>query len=91
MRLAGRIRAAVEHAAFPNHLRLTVSVGVACTDDAAKFDELFQAADAALYEAKNRGRNQVRATEGFSGSVSEEAAEHSDAEAEAEARTKAGS
>lgn len=71
MRLAGRIRAAVEHATFPNHLRLTVSLGVACTSDAARFDDLFQAADAALYEAKNRGRNQVRAAEGLDTALAE--------------------
>lgn len=61
MRLAGRIRAAVERAVFPNHLHLTVSIGVACTDDAERFDDLFQAADAALYQAKGQGRNQVQA------------------------------
>ncbi len=61
MRLAGRIRAAVERAAFPNHLRLTVSIGVACTDDADRFDDLFRAADGALYQAKHQGRNQVQA------------------------------
>jgi diguanylate cyclase (GGDEF)-like protein len=61
MRLAGRIRSAVEHASFPNDLRLTVSIGVASTTDAEEFAELFERADAALYEAKRRGRNRVEA------------------------------
>jgi len=61
MRLAGRIRTAVEQAVFPSELRLTVSIGVACTDDAERFSQLFELADSALYQAKRGGRNQVRA------------------------------
>lgn len=61
MRLAGRIRTAVEQAAFPSDLRLTVSIGVACTNDAERFGDLIELADSALYEAKGAGRNQVRA------------------------------
>jgi diguanylate cyclase (GGDEF)-like protein len=60
MRLAGRIRSAVESAVFPNDLKLTVSIGVACTNDPEKFDRLFEVADTALYEAKRAGRNQVQ-------------------------------
>ncbi|HEX6547287.1 MAG TPA: sensor domain-containing diguanylate cyclase [Candidatus Dormibacteraeota bacterium] len=61
MRLAGRIRSAVEHAVFPNDLKLTVSIGVASTSDAEQFAELFERADHALYEAKRAGRNRVQA------------------------------
>ena len=61
MRLAGRIRTAVEQAVFPSGLRLTVSIGVACTDDAERFGNLFELADSALYKAKRSGRNQVQA------------------------------
>jgi diguanylate cyclase (GGDEF)-like protein len=84
MRLAGRIRAAVERAVFPNQLHVTVSVGVACTDDAGRFDELFEAADAALYEAKGMGRNQVRAATALSGPVPEAVIEALEAEAHTE-------
>ena len=61
MRLAGRIRAAVEKAVFPSQLRLTVSIGVACTDDPERLDDLFELADGALYQAKRGGRNRVEA------------------------------
>ena len=55
---AERVRAAV--AVLRDPLPLTVSVGV-CSfpDDAASARELFERADAALYEAKRRGRNRV--------------------------------
>ena len=59
MRLAGRIRTAVEASAFPNGLNLTVSIGVAATDDPERFGELFERADGALYDAKRQGRNRV--------------------------------
>jgi diguanylate cyclase (GGDEF)-like protein len=44
-----------------NHQTVTVSVGVACTNpnDAHRPDDLIEAADAALYAAKRRGRNMV--------------------------------
>lgn len=57
--LAERIRAKVAAATFPGGLKLTISLGVAATDDPALFTQLIDRADQALYEAKQSGRNQV--------------------------------
>jgi diguanylate cyclase (GGDEF)-like protein len=57
--LADRIRASVEQAVFPDNLKLTISVGVAATEDESQFTTLMEKADEALYEAKERGRNRV--------------------------------
>lgn len=65
MLVAQRLRRAVEQARFfagspnaPEHL--TISIGVAIFDNDAQFKrELIEAADAALYSAKNTGRNSV--------------------------------
>jgi len=65
MLVAQRLRRAVEQAKFfagspraPEHL--TISIGVAVFDVDAQFKrDLIDASDAALYEAKRRGRNQV--------------------------------
>jgi diguanylate cyclase (GGDEF)-like protein len=59
------VRAAVEGLAMPHctssHQIVTVSVGVACTkpNDIQRPGDLIEAADAALYAAKHRGRNAV--------------------------------
>jgi diguanylate cyclase (GGDEF)-like protein len=59
------VRAAVQNLALPHrtssHLYVTVSVGVACSkpNDALRPGDLIEAADAALYAAKHRGRNTV--------------------------------
>ena len=65
LNVANRIRRAVESARFfagspnaPEHL--SISVGIAMFGTDARFKrELIEAADAALYEAKHLGRNQV--------------------------------
>ncbi len=65
MLVAQRLRRAVEQAKFfagsPRATEhLTISIGVAVYDIDAQFKrDLIDAADAALYEAKRRGRNQV--------------------------------
>jgi diguanylate cyclase (GGDEF)-like protein len=59
------VRSAVGELALPhatsNHEYVTVSVGVACTkpNDSQRPGDLIEAADAALYSAKHRGRNTV--------------------------------
>jgi len=58
--LAERIRTKVAAATFPGGLKLTISIGVAATDDPALFTSLMEHADKALYAAKQGGRNQVR-------------------------------
>lgn len=58
--LAERVRAKVAAATFPGGLKLTISVGVAATEEPALFTQLIDRADQALYAAKQGGRNQVR-------------------------------
>jgi diguanylate cyclase (GGDEF)-like protein len=59
------VRSAVADLALPhatsNHRHVTVSIGVACTkpNDSLHPGDLIEAADAALYSAKHRGRNNV--------------------------------
>jgi diguanylate cyclase (GGDEF)-like protein len=59
--LAERLRAAVDEATAGG-VRVTMSFGVSANDphEAFDYDQLFDRADAALYEAKRGGRNQSR-------------------------------
>src|SRR3954452_12996049 len=56
--VAERLRSTLEQA-LPGGLAVTASFGVAGAVGAARFDDLFAEADAALYRAKDRGRNRV--------------------------------
>jgi diguanylate cyclase (GGDEF)-like protein len=63
--VAERIRLAVEDTEFQfsgGNIRLTVSLGVAAYPESAidSQTELVQTADAAMYEAKKAGKNQVK-------------------------------
>jgi diguanylate cyclase (GGDEF)-like protein len=65
MEIGEMVRAAVEGLAMPHatssYQTITVSVGVACTrpNNTQQPGDLIEAADAALYAAKHRGRNAV--------------------------------
>jgi diguanylate cyclase (GGDEF)-like protein len=66
LEIAERVRHAVEEAR-PGELELTISAGVAAEAGGhISYDELFRAADAALLEAKRRGRNRVETAGGLS-------------------------
>jgi diguanylate cyclase (GGDEF)-like protein len=59
--IAEKIREIIETYAFDHGIHVTASFGVSTLKGHGVLDELFQSADKALYEAKNNGRNQVRA------------------------------
>lgn len=60
MMVAERLRRAVAEQSGPNDIRVTVSVGVACYPEHSKLaDGLIAASDAAMYRAKNAGKNRV--------------------------------
>lgn len=57
--MAEALRRAVEEAAFPEVGRKTISVGVATLGGNESIEDMVSRADAALYAAKNGGRNRV--------------------------------
>lgn len=62
--IAERIRRQIERTEFP-HRNITISIGIAnCTADINSPEDLIWAADRALYQAKDRGRNNVRIFDG---------------------------
>jgi diguanylate cyclase (GGDEF)-like protein len=63
--IAERLRQRVEHTEFPKR-RVTISIGIAsCSNEVETPTDIISAADHALYEAKNHGRNRVRIYDGF--------------------------
>lgn len=50
---------AIPHLTSPVKSFLTVSIGVALSSGLANAEDLIKRADAALYQAKERGRNRV--------------------------------
>jgi diguanylate cyclase (GGDEF)-like protein len=65
MEIGETVRASIQNLKLPhvmsNYLTITASVGVACTRPSSlqRPGDLIEAADAALYAAKHRGRNNV--------------------------------
>jgi diguanylate cyclase (GGDEF)-like protein len=69
--IAERLRQRIEHTEFPRR-KVTVSIGIAsCSNEIDTPTDVIGAADHALYEAKNDGRNNVRIYDGFGKSFSE--------------------
>ena len=69
--IAERIRQRIERTTFPGRL-VTVSIGIAsCTQEINSPKDLVSAADIALYEAKNSGRNNVQVFEDLGNSLAE--------------------
>jgi diguanylate cyclase (GGDEF)-like protein len=69
--IAERLRQRIEHTEFPKR-KVTVSIGIAsCSNEVETPADLVGAADHALYDAKNHGRNNVRIYDGFGKPFSE--------------------
>ena len=62
-RLAEKLRLSIERHTFPEVGRVTVSIGVAEHQSPESLEDWFSRADAALYRAKEGGRNQVHVDE----------------------------
>jgi diguanylate cyclase (GGDEF)-like protein len=63
LEVAERLRDAVEQTR-PQGIRITISAGLSAgSGEDVEYDTLFRAADAALYDAKRAGRNQVVAAD----------------------------
>jgi len=58
--VAERLRQCVEQATWPAGLKLTGSFGVAQADEAQAMEAALKAADLAMYQAKQQGRNRVQ-------------------------------
>ncbi len=58
-RLAEKLRASIANAQWPCSIMQTCSCGVATRAQGEEFSSLIERADAALYKAKNNGRNRV--------------------------------
>lgn len=57
--LAEKLRLMVEKASFPEHIPITISLGIGTRKTEDTFSDLFKRADQGLYAAKKQGRNQV--------------------------------
>jgi len=57
--VAEKIRLLIADREFDNDLRVSASFGVATLHSNETLEQLFKAADEALYKAKNEGRNKV--------------------------------
>lgn len=57
--IAEKIRELIEQYSFPNAIQVTASLGIATLQANESVEQLFNRADAALYQAKANGRNQV--------------------------------
>jgi diguanylate cyclase (GGDEF)-like protein len=69
--IAERLRQRVEHTEFPKR-KVTISIGIAsCSNEIDTPEDIIGAADHALYEAKNHGRNNVQIYDGFGKSFNE--------------------
>jgi diguanylate cyclase (GGDEF)-like protein len=69
--IAERVRQRIERTEFPKR-RVTVSIGIAsCTTEINTARDLVSAADIALYEAKNHGRNNVQVFKDLGNSLNE--------------------
>lgn len=63
--IAERLRQRIEHTEFSKR-KITVSIGIAaCSNEIDTPDDIIGAADYALYDAKNNGRNNVQVYDGF--------------------------
>jgi diguanylate cyclase (GGDEF)-like protein len=71
MAIAERIRQRIERTEFPKR-KVTVSIGIASLSaEVDSVEQIINAADNALYDAKNQGRNNVQIYEGYGSPLNE--------------------